>query len=180
MSVVSNRLALERLIGGARTTPYLRAKQSGILIALIICATLAPATPDGVRAQEGNLLPPVTVDAPPTNPLRLPSGGRDVAGTMQLGGSPSGSAGGSGDNGHRRCVDVTIGNDTSFGCINERLKRKVDEVNPVLNVPPIDAKSSDLKVGTVNIPAVQQQFGRNFGHSVVPYRPTMAFPSVRH
>ena len=39
------------------------------------------------------------------------------------------------------------------------------------NTPPIDAKSQDLKVGVVNIPAVQQQYGRNFGVSAFPYRP---------
>ncbi len=60
----------------------------------------------------------------------------------------------------------------SLGCINERLKRQVDRVNPpVTNTPPIDAKSQDLKVGVVNVPAVQQQYGRNFGVSAFPYRP---------
>lgn len=75
------------------------------------------------------------------------------------------------DPGHERCADVATGNDRSLGCLNQTLKRKVDEVNPVLNIPPIDAKSSDLKVGTVNVPAVQQQYGQNFGHSVIPFRP---------
>ncbi|WP_407178620.1 hypothetical protein [Bradyrhizobium sp. STM 3562] len=71
-----------------------------------------------------------------------------------------------------RCVDVVIGGEKSFGCMNEKLKREVDRVNPpVLNVPPIDARSSDLKVGTLNVPAVQQQYGRNFGVSAFPYRP---------
>jgi hypothetical protein len=40
-----------------------------------------------------------------------------------------------------------------------------------MNLPPIDARSPDIKTGVVNIPAVQQQYGRNFGISVVPYRP---------
>ena len=57
------------------------------------------------------------------------------------------------------------------GCLNDQLKAKVDEVNPTLTTPPIDAKSSDLKVGTVNVPGVQQQYGKNFGKSVIPYRP---------
>ncbi|MBR0869811.1 hypothetical protein JQ633_05545 [Bradyrhizobium tropiciagri] len=56
--------------------------------------------------------------------------------------------------------------------MNERLRRQVDRVNPpVTNTPPIDAKSHDLKVGVVNVPAVQQQYGRNFGVSAFPYRP---------
>lgn len=71
----------------------------------------------------------------------------------------------------RRCVDVSIGGERSFGCINEKFKRQVDQINPVMNLPPIDAKSQDLKVGVVNMPAVQQQYGRNFGVSVIPYRP---------
>jgi hypothetical protein len=52
-----------------------------------------------------------------------------------------------------------------------QLKRKVDQVNPIQNLPPLDARSQDIKVGTVNIPGVQQQYGQNFGHSVFPYRP---------
>jgi hypothetical protein len=72
---------------------------------------------------------------------------------------------------HQRCVDVIIGNERSFGCINEKLRRRVDEVNPVLNAPPFDAKSQDIKVGVVNVPGVQEQYGRNFGVSVIPYRP---------
>jgi hypothetical protein len=56
-------------------------------------------------------------------------------------------------------------------CLNQKLKREVERVNPVENLPPIDARSSDLKTGVANIPAVKQQYGRNFGVSVVPYRP---------
>ncbi|NPV19252.1 hypothetical protein HL668_00030 [Bradyrhizobium sp. 81013] len=61
--------------------------------------------------------------------------------------------------------------------MNVKLRRKVDTVNPSINQAPIDARSSDLKVGTVNVPAVQQQYGSNFGRSVVPLRPTAVFPS---
>jgi hypothetical protein len=46
-----------------------------------------------------------------------------------------------------------------------------DRVNPSMPAAPLDASSPDLKVGTVNIPAVQQQYGKNFGVSVMPYRP---------
>lgn len=71
-----------------------------------------------------------------------------------------------------RCVDVMIGSERSFGCMNEKLRRQVDRVNPpITNTPPIDAKSSDLKTGVVNVPAVQQQYGRSFGVSAFPYRP---------
>ncbi len=70
-----------------------------------------------------------------------------------------------------RCVDVQIGNDRSIGCLNQRLRREVDRVNPTINTPPIDAKSQDIRVGVVNIPGVQQQYGQNFGRSVIPFRP---------
>lgn len=56
--------------------------------------------------------------------------------------------------------------------LNRQLQRKVDETNPSLNMPPIDARSSDLKTGVVNMPAVQQQYGKNFGRSVIPFRPS--------
>jgi hypothetical protein len=46
-----------------------------------------------------------------------------------------------------------------------------DRVNPSMPAAPLDASSPDLKVCTVNIPAVQQQYGKNFGVSVMPYRP---------
>jgi len=139
----------------------------------MIAVTLVSATSSSARAEEPRSLPPVTVDAPPASPL-LPSPSNTGAPTSTPA-VPGGGLAGSGGGDKGRCADAKA--DTSFGCINERLKRKVDEVNPVYNTPPIDAKSSDLKVGTVNIPAVQQQYGRNFGHSVVPYRPTVIYPS---
>ena len=70
-----------------------------------------------------------------------------------------------------RCVEVEIGTGRSMDCLNQKLRREVDRVNPTMNLPPIDARSSDTKVGVVNIPGVQQQYGRNFGVSVVPQRP---------
>lgn len=69
-----------------------------------------------------------------------------------------------------RCVDVEIGGARSYGCLNETLRRDVDKVAPSLNLPPIDARSSDTRLGIVNIPAIQQQYGSNFGNSVVPFR----------
>jgi hypothetical protein len=70
---------------------------------------------------------------------------------------------------------VKNGDDPSFGNLNQELKRQVDEVNPTATTPPLDASSPDTKIGVVNIPGVQQQYGKNFGNSVVPFRPP---PSV--
>jgi hypothetical protein len=79
-----------------------------------------------------------------------------------------------------RCVDVEIGGDRALGCLNERLKREVDRVNPSLNLPPLDARSSDVRVGNVNEAAVRQQYGSNYGRSAIPYRPPAPIFTLRH
>jgi hypothetical protein len=78
-----------------------------------------------------------------------------------------------------RCVDVQIGGDNAFSCLNQKLRRQVDQVNPSFNLPPLDARSADVKVGNVNEAAVRQQYGSNYGRSVIPFRPpapTYALP----
>ena len=70
-----------------------------------------------------------------------------------------------------RCVEVEIGKDRSLGCLNEKLKREVDRVNPSMNLPPLDARSPDVRVGNVNEAAVRQQYGSNYGRSAIPFRP---------
>lgn len=112
-----------------------------ILVAIATVALVAP----GVAEQRTNVLPEIRIggDAPV-----------DLAQQTQ-----------------QNCVEVEIGASRAFNCLNQKLRRQVDRVNPSANVPPIDARSSDIRVGVVNIPALQQQYGRNFGVSVVPYRP---------
>ncbi|WP_249125353.1 hypothetical protein [Bradyrhizobium manausense] len=87
-----------------------------------------------------------------------------------IGGRPTGST-------VQRCVDVQIGSDSAFGCLNEQLRREVDKVNPTLNLPPIDARSSDVRVGNPNEAAIRQQYGSNYGRSATPFRPP-AIPNV--
>ena len=70
-----------------------------------------------------------------------------------------------------RCVDVEIGGDSALGCLNQKLKREVERVNPSINLPPLDARSPDVRVGNVNEAAVRQQYGSNYGRSVYPFRP---------
>lgn len=70
-----------------------------------------------------------------------------------------------------RCVDVQVGGENAFGCLNEKLKREVNRVNPSVNVPPLDARSSDIRVGNVNEAAIREQYGSNYGKSAFPYRP---------
>jgi hypothetical protein len=55
--------------------------------------------------------------------------------------------------------------------LNRKLREQADRVNPSMPAAPLDASSPDLKVGTVNIPAVQQHMARISGLSVMPYRP---------
>lgn len=113
---------------------------------LMACLVAVMATP--VAAQTPGL----------TNP---PMERRD--GTI-IGGQPSTST-------FERCVDVQIGSDGAFGCLNQKLRREVDKINPSINLPPIDARSPDVRVGNVNEAAVRQQYGSNYGRSVLPYRP---------
>jgi hypothetical protein len=80
----------------------------------------------------------------------------------------------------QQCVDVQIGGDHAFGCLNQQLKREVERVNPPANLPPLDARSSDVKVGNVNEAAVRQQYGSNYGRSVIPFRPPAAGFVVPH
>jgi hypothetical protein len=78
----------------------------------------------------------------------------------------------------QRCIEVEIAGDRAFGCLNQQLKREVDRVNPLPNQPPLDAKSRDIQVGNVNVPAVRQQYGPNFERSVIPFRPPA--PALPH
>lgn len=116
-----------------------------------------PAT--SLRAENPAPLPPIVIGAPPPAETdHAPAAGSAASAQAK--------------DKFERCVDVVIGREKSFDCVNEKLKRQVDRVNPpVLNTPPIDARSQDLKVGVVNVPAVQQQYGKNFGISAYPYRP---------
>jgi len=69
------------------------------------------------------------------------------------------------------CVEVEIAGEKSFSCLNQQMKREVERVNPALNIAPLDARSPDTRIGIVNVPAVRQQYGKNFGTSVIPFRP---------
>jgi hypothetical protein len=70
-----------------------------------------------------------------------------------------------------KCAGVEPGSSRAFECLNQKLKKQVDRVAPSVNTPPLDARSPDTKIGVVNTPGVQQQYGKNYGVSVVPYRP---------
>jgi hypothetical protein len=107
------------------------------------------------------VVPPLTAQTPSES--RLPSAPPQQG--VIIGGAPRQSPN------FERCVDVRVGGENAFGCLNETLKRQVDRVNPSMNVPPFDARSSDISVGNVNEAAVREQYGSNYGRSAIPYRP---------
>jgi hypothetical protein len=111
---------------------------------------------------------PVAGQAP--DPISPPAERRQGA---IIGGQPTTST-------FERCVDVQIGSDGAFGCLNQKLRREVDKVNPSLNPAPIDARSSDIRVGNVNETAVRQQYGSNYGRSVIPFRPPVPANVLPH
>jgi hypothetical protein len=65
-----------------------------------------------------------------------------------------------------RCIDVEVEGRHSLNCLNDKLRVDAPKI-----AAPLDSRSPDVRIGIVNMPAVQQQFGRNYGVSVVPYRP---------
>jgi hypothetical protein len=124
--------------------------------ALALCTVLAMAAPSAAWAQDGGKSSPDTTHQ----------------GTL-IGGQPPPPAT------FERCVEVEVGGERSFGCLNQKLKREVDRTNPSLNLPPLDARSPDIRVGNANEAAIRQQYGSNYGKSVVPFRPpvpTYAIP----
>lgn len=76
----------------------------------------------------------------------------------------------------QRCVDIEIGGErAAWSCINQVLRRKVEQASPDRFAVPLAAGSQDVRIGAVNIPAVRQQYGRNFGISVLPERPPQIY-----
>lgn len=129
-------------------------------IAVVVLAAVPARAQQAPAQQQHTALPEIIVGAPPPSVNLNHDSGNAGAGRAAPGRAT----------GEARCGDAAAGQ--SLDCINARLRKQVDQVNPpVTNTPPIDAKSQDLKVGVVNVPAVQQQYGRNFGVSAFPYRP---------
>jgi hypothetical protein len=135
------------------------------LIMLSLVAAVGLVSP-GLAEERVTVLPEIVIGGGAANAPVKPEGRVTVRPEVVIGGGA-----GNAPVKPERCVEVEIGSSRAMDCLNQKLKREVDRVNPVMNLPPIDARSPDIKTGVVNIPAVQQQYGRNFGVSVVPYRP---------
>jgi hypothetical protein len=125
-----------------RKVPDLKCRRDAVLSALLVLAATAPVA---AQAPGGSSGPSVER--------------RETI----IGGKPAPTL--------ERCVEVEIGRDSSFGCLNQMLRREADRANPSINLPPIDARSADVRVGNVNEAAVRQQYGANYGRSAIPYRP---------
>lgn len=79
------------------------------------------------------------------------------------------------------CVEVEIGGEKApnLSCLNQHLQKQADNVRPTANVAPLDATSSPaVKLGGYNGMALKQQYGPNYGKSVIPYRPTNTYGSA--
>jgi hypothetical protein len=127
-----------------------------VLVWAIGTASLVMALVPAAHAQDATPLPEILV-APPSS--ASPSQPKATERNDQIIGHATGTN------------DKDGADPKAFERLNKQLKRKVDDVNPTVNAPPLDARSSDTKIGVINIPGVQQQYGQNFGHSAFPYRP---------
>jgi hypothetical protein len=141
--------------GGFRCITGVRVSMLNVLLLLSVQGLL-PVSPAAAQA--------------PAPPDKQPSPPREII----IGGQPPPAQG------VQQCVDVEIGGDHAFGCLNQQLRREADRVNPTSNAPPLDARSPDPKVGIANEAAIRQQYGPNYGRSVVPFRPPPAAAVIPH
>jgi hypothetical protein len=145
--------------------------------ALFFLATIAVIS--RAEAQEGGShdLPGIIIgndknkgsdnDVAPVPPTPAPAPKNSSSG----GGKPSGGGGAANGPGAASCTGKESDPSEAMRCLNQQMKGQADKVNPTMSTPPIDAKSGDTKIGVVNIPGVQQQYGKNFGVSAAPFRP---------
>lgn len=82
------------------------------------------------------------------------------------GNAPSASAGGT-------CVQVRIAGQkpSPYDCLNQQLQQQAQGTQGAPSVPPVTAASPSNETGTFNQQGIAEQYGKNFGKSVIPYRP---------
>jgi hypothetical protein len=80
------------------------------------------------------------------------------------------------------CVEVEIGGEKTpnLSCLNQLLQKQVESVQATGNVAPLDASSPAIKLGGYNETALKQQYGPNYGKSVIPWRPTATYGNRLH
>ncbi len=71
------------------------------------------------------------------------------------------------------CVQVQVAGQkpSVLNCLNQQLQQDVQDANPATPALPLSANSPSNQVGTFNEQGVSEQYGQNFGKSVMPYRP---------
>jgi hypothetical protein len=75
--------------------------------------------------------------------------------------------------GGQTCVQVHIQGQkpNPYDCLNQQLQSQVQGNNQSSPSLPLGANSPSNEVGTFNEQGLKEQYGQNFGKSVVPYRP---------
>ncbi len=69
------------------------------------------------------------------------------------------------------CVDVRVGSDQSYSCINAALARTANQARAPVNPGTLSPASPSNQVGTFNRAATAERMGNTFGHSVISQRP---------
>jgi hypothetical protein len=105
------------------------------------------------------------IAAVPAYAQSTPKGGNGVT----LPGSGGQPAAGNG----QTCVQVQIPGQkpSPFNCLNQQLQSQAQGTHQSSPSLPLGANSPSNKVGTFNEQGLQEQYGQNFGKSVVPFRP---------
>jgi hypothetical protein len=75
--------------------------------------------------------------------------------------------------GGQTCVQVQIQGQkpNPYDCLNQQLQSQIQGGNQASPNVPLGANSPSNAVGTFNEQGLKEQYGQNFGKSVVPYRP---------
>jgi hypothetical protein len=69
------------------------------------------------------------------------------------------------------CVDVQVGSERYYHCLNEQMQRVPRDPSSAAKDAPLTARSPDPAVGSFNQSAAHERLGSSFGKSVVPQRP---------
>ena len=77
------------------------------------------------------------------------------------------------------CVQVQIAGQkpSPYNCLNQQMQQQAQGANSTQPNLPLSANSPSNQVGTFNEQGVHEQYGQNFGKSVIPYRPAPVFNS---
>jgi hypothetical protein len=81
------------------------------------------------------------------------------------------------------CVDVKIGMEQYYSCLNQRLQSGIEQHRFTSRDAPYSAASPDPAVGGFNATATRERLGNAFGNSAIPQRPpppNFSSPLVSH